>query len=105
MKEVKTFGQDVSDLLDQYSIEVQEQAEIIIKYENYIEREQQLAEKIGSLEDYKIKNDFDYDRVKALSLEAREKLKKIKPETLGQATRISGVSPSDISVLTIYLGK
>jgi tRNA uridine 5-carboxymethylaminomethyl modification enzyme len=105
MKEVKTFGHDVSDLLDQYSIEVQEQAEIIIKYENYIEREQQLAEKIGSLEDYKIKNDFDYDRVKALSLEAREKLKKIKPETLGQATRISGVSPSDISVLTIYLGK
>ncbi len=64
-----------------------------------------LAEKIGSLEDFHIKEDFDYDRVKALSLEAREKLKRIKPETLGQASRISGVSPSDVSVLTIYMGK
>jgi tRNA uridine 5-carboxymethylaminomethyl modification enzyme len=84
---------------------VQEEAEIDIKYESYIEREQKLAEKIGSLEEYRIKPDFDYDRVKALSSEAREKLKRIKPETLGQATRISGVSPSDISVLTIYMGK
>jgi tRNA uridine 5-carboxymethylaminomethyl modification enzyme len=82
-----------------------EQAEIEIKYESYIDREQKLADKIGSLEDFKIKSDFDYDRVKALSSEAREKLKKIRPETLGQATRISGVSPADVSVLTIYMGK
>ncbi|MFN5556141.1 MAG: hypothetical protein ACK48F_08015, partial [Chryseotalea sp.] len=52
-----------------------------------------------------IKPDFDYDRVKALSSEAREKLKKIKPETIGQASRISGVSPADISILTVYMGK
>jgi tRNA uridine 5-carboxymethylaminomethyl modification enzyme len=91
--------------LKMYDQEILEQAEITVKYDSYILREQKLAEKIESLEDYKIKPDFDYDRVKALSSEGREKLKKIKPDTLGQATRISGVSPADISVLTIYLGK
>ncbi len=82
-----------------------EQVEINIKYETYVDREQKLADKIGALENYKIKPDFDYDRVKALSSEAREKLKKIKPETIGQASRISGVSPADISILTVYMGK
>lgn len=91
--------------LENYSLEELEEAEIEIKYESYIDREQKLADKIGSLEDFKIKSDFDYDRVKALSSEAREKLKRIRPETLGQATRISGVSPADVSVLTIYMGK
>jgi tRNA uridine 5-carboxymethylaminomethyl modification enzyme len=105
MNEIKTIDSTIDKLLSKYSEEALEQAEIHIKYESYIEREQKLAEKIGSLEDYKIKPDFDYDRVKALSSEAREKLKKIKPETIGQASRISGVSPSDISVLTVYLGK
>ena len=61
--------------------------------------------KIGSLENYKIKPDFNYDLVKALSSESREKLKKIRPETVGQAASISGVSPADVSVLTIYMGK
>jgi tRNA uridine 5-carboxymethylaminomethyl modification enzyme len=79
--------------------------EINIKYDSYIEREQMLVEKMGNLEDYKIRPDFDYDRVKALSSESREKLKRIKPETVGQASRISGVSPADVSVLTIYMGK
>jgi tRNA uridine 5-carboxymethylaminomethyl modification enzyme len=88
-----------------YSTEVIEQAEISIKYDSYIDREQKLAEKIEGLEDYKIRPDFDYDRVKALSSEAREKLKKYKPETIGQMSRISGVSPSDVSILTVYLGK
>lgn len=105
MKELKAFDGSVSSLLNKYSAEVLEQAEVHVKYEAYIDREQKLAEKIGSLENYKIKSDFDYDRVKALSSEAREKLKRIKPETIGQASRISGVSPSDISVLTVYLGK
>jgi tRNA uridine 5-carboxymethylaminomethyl modification enzyme len=103
--ELKQLSSDLKTLFEKYSNEVSEQAEIHIKYEAYIDREQKLAEKIGSLENYKIKSDFEYDRVKALSSEAREKLKKIKPETIGQASRISGVSPSDISVLTIYLGK
>jgi tRNA uridine 5-carboxymethylaminomethyl modification enzyme len=105
MPELRKLSPALEELLNSYSTEVQEEAEIDIKYESYIEREQKLAEKIGSLEEYRIKPDFDYDRVKALSSEAREKLKRIKPETLGQATRISGVSPSDISVLTIYMGK
>lgn len=105
MKDIAGMDSSIADVIKKYSQEVVDQAEIHIKYETYIEREQKLAEKIGSLESYKIKTDFDYDRVKALSSEAREKLKKIKPETIGQASRISGVSPSDISVLTIYLGK
>jgi tRNA uridine 5-carboxymethylaminomethyl modification enzyme len=102
---LKGIDERIKGVVDQFDAEVQEQAEIHVKYETYIEREQKLVEKIGTLEDYKIKTDFDYDRVKALSAEAREKLKRIKPETIGQASRISGVSPSDISVLTIYMGK
>jgi tRNA uridine 5-carboxymethylaminomethyl modification enzyme len=105
VNELKALDPVLKSLIEKYSTEVTEQAEINVKYESYIEREQKLAEKIGSLENYKILGDFDYDRVKALSSEAREKLKRIKPETIGQASRISGVSPSDISVLTIYLGK
>jgi tRNA uridine 5-carboxymethylaminomethyl modification enzyme len=105
MKEIKSLSSSINETVSRYSEDVQEQTEITIKYDSYIEREQKLAEKLGSLEDFKILADFDYDRVKALSSEAREKLKRIKPETLGQATRISGVSPSDISVLSIYMGK
>jgi tRNA uridine 5-carboxymethylaminomethyl modification enzyme len=103
--ELKVIDKNLKALLDKYSSDVQEQVEIFIKYESYIDREQKLAQKIEGLENYKIRTDFDYDRVKALSSEAREKLRKIRPETIGQASRISGVSPSDISVLTIYLGK
>lgn len=105
MKELKKVHSVIHDSVSAFPEEVQEQAEIQVKYITYIDREQKLAQKIEGLEDYKIKPDFDYDRVKALSSEAREKLKKIKPETLGQASRISGVSPADISVLTIYMGK
>jgi tRNA uridine 5-carboxymethylaminomethyl modification enzyme len=105
VRELKTLSQQFATELVQYSDEELEQAEILVKYEPYIDREQKLAEKIESLEDYKIKPDFDYDRVKALSSEAREKLKKIKPETIGQMSRISGVSPADVSVLSVYLGK
>lgn len=105
MAEIKAIDKNLKTLIDKYSKEVQEQVEIFLKYETYIDREEKLAKKIEGLENYRIRPDFDYDRVKALSSEAREKLKKVKPETIGQASRISGVSPSDISVLTIYLGK
>ena len=105
IENVKNIDMAVAAKLNIYPIEVQQQAEILVKYDSYIDREQKLAEKIESLEDYKIQADFDYDRVKALSSEAREKLKKIRPETIGQVTRISGVSPADVSVLTIYMGK
>lgn len=105
MQQLREISPAIQQHLSQYTVEVIEETEIEIKYETYIDREQKLVQKIGSLDNYMIKSDFDYDRVKALSSEAREKLKRIKPETLGQATRISGVSPSDISVLTIYMGK
>ena len=104
-KELQKLQKEIAQTLSKYSGEVLEQAEIMIKYDPYIEREQKLAEKIEGLENFKIKSDFDYDRVKALSSEAREKLKKIRPETIGQMTRISGVSPADVSVLSVYLGK
>ncbi|MBP9925712.1 MAG: tRNA uridine-5-carboxymethylaminomethyl(34) synthesis enzyme MnmG [Cyclobacteriaceae bacterium] len=105
MAELKKIDPILKQKLDSYSQEVLEQAEISLKYESYIDREKKLAEKIESLEDYKIKPDFDYDRVKALSSEAREKLKRLRPETIGQMSRISGVSPADVSILTVYLGK
>jgi len=82
-----------------------EEVEILIKYDGYISKEQIIAEKIGKLEDVVIKEGFEYDKLTSLSFEAREKLNKIKPRTLGQASRISGVSPSDISVLIVYLGR
>ena len=102
---LKTLNSDIKLLLDTYSAEVQQQVEINVKYESYIHREQLLANKLSTLENYRILPDFDYDRVKALSSEAREKLKRQKPETVGQASRISGVSPADLSVLTVYMGK
>lgn len=105
MREIKSLNIELAQTINRFSEEVQEQVEIEIKYQTYIERERKLADKIGSLENFKIKPDFDYDRVKALSSEAREKLKKIKPETIGQASRISGVSPADVSILTVYMGK
>ncbi len=105
MQELKRVHASIHDYVSAFEPEVQEQAEIQVKYTTYIDREEKLAQKIEGLEDYKIRDDFDYDRVKALSSESREKLKKQKPETLGQASRISGVSPADISVLTIYMGK
>lgn len=82
-----------------------EQLDILIKYEGYINKEQQMVEKIKKLENYKLKSDFDYLSIQSLSFEGREKLNKIKPESIGQASRISGVSPSDISVLLVHLGR
>ena len=105
MSELKKLQPEINTHLTGYADDVLEQIEITLKYESYIERELQLVHKIEGLEEFKIRSDFDYDRVKALSSEAREKLKKIRPETIGQVSRISGVSPSDVSVLTVYMGK
>jgi tRNA uridine 5-carboxymethylaminomethyl modification enzyme len=81
------------------------QTEIQLKYEGYIEREKEQANKLARLEDLVIPDSINYDEMKSVSTEAKEKLKKIKPRTIGQASRVSGVSPSDISVLLIYLGR
>jgi tRNA uridine 5-carboxymethylaminomethyl modification enzyme len=82
-----------------------EQAEIQIKYETYIEKEKELVAKMSQLENLVIPDTFDYDKVAALSNEALQKFKKIKPRTLGQASRISGVNPSDVQILMIYMGR
>lgn len=82
-----------------------EQAEIQIKYDVYIEKEKELVKKMSTLEDLVIPDTFNYDKLSALSTEARQKLKKIKPGTLGQASRISGVNPSDVQILMVYMGR
>ena len=88
-----------------FSNETLEQAVIEIKYDDYLSRERQNAEKLTKWESLEITPMFDFDKVKALSFEGREKLKKLRPQTIGQATRISGVSPSDISILLVYMGR
>lgn len=96
------FGQLIKN---KYSEEIYEQAEINVKYEPYIEREKQMAEKMNKFENQKINPSFDYSTLLSISIEARQKLNKAKPETIGQASRISGVSPADISVIMIHLGR
>ncbi len=85
--------------------EVMEQAEIQVKYSGYIEKEKNNADKLQRLENVKIPSDFDYSKLKSLSFEAREKLNAIRPVTIAQAARVSGVNPSDISVLLVFLGR
>jgi tRNA uridine 5-carboxymethylaminomethyl modification enzyme len=85
--------------------EIIEQAEIQVKYSGYIEKERNNAEKLIRLEDIKIPESFDYHKIKSMSIEAKQKLSKIRPVTISQASRISGVSPADISVLLIYMGR
>jgi tRNA uridine 5-carboxymethylaminomethyl modification enzyme len=96
------MGRELNILPDD---EIVESAEIAIKYSGYIEREKNMANKIGRLENTKIPPGIDYNSLKSLSTEARQKLSKIKPVDIGQAKRISGVSPSDISVLLVYMGR
>ena len=99
--------QKVKDYIDanEVDLEILEQAEIQVKYSGYIEKERNNANKLTRLEDVKIPEDFDYNKIKSMSIEARQKLGKIRPVTISQASRISGVSPSDISVLLIYMGR
>jgi tRNA uridine 5-carboxymethylaminomethyl modification enzyme len=92
-------------LLKSYNLETVEQAEIKVKYESYFEKELEIVDKMKRMEGHIINPEFNYQDLVSLSKEAREKLMKIKPRTLGQATRISGVSPSDISVLMVHMSK
>jgi tRNA uridine 5-carboxymethylaminomethyl modification enzyme len=95
----------VDGLFKGFTRESIEQAEIQIKYEVYIEKEKDLVKRMSQLEELKIPDNFNYDRVAALSNEALQKFKKIKPATLGQASRISGVNPSDVQILMVYMGR
>ena len=103
MQEIGGVSEFVS--ANQLDVEVLEQVEIQVKYSGYIEKEKNNAEKLTKLEGIKIPKNFDYSRLKSLSFEAREKLTKIQPATISQASRISGVSPNDISVLLVYMGR
>ena len=91
--------------LSKYTPEVVNLAEVGLKYEGYIRKEQEMVDKMNRLEEVVIKSSFDYDALQSLSAEAREKLNKIQPRTIGQASRISGVSPSDVSVLLVHMGR
>ena len=93
------------NIWEERKMEIIEGAEIVIKYEGYINREKQLADKLDKLENINIENRFIYSELKSISTEARQKLEKINPKTIGQARRISGVSPADINVLLILLGR
>ena len=102
MKFEKVSAYVAENDLDQ---EILEQAEIQVKYSGYIEKERNNADKLLRLEDVKIPENFDYEKIKSMSIEAKQKLSKIRPVTISQASRISGVSPSDVSVLLIYMGR
>ena len=94
-----------SKIQENYKREILDSSEISIKYKGYIQREQQMADKIMRLENLMIPEGFDFDRVESLSIECRQKLKKYAPRTIAQASRISGISPADISVLLVYFGR
>jgi tRNA uridine 5-carboxymethylaminomethyl modification enzyme len=95
----------LANALQTYTPEMIEQTEIQIKYEVYIGKEKELVEKMAQLEDLLIPDNFNYDKLSSLSNEALQKFKKIKPRTLGQASRISGVNPSDVQILLVYMGR
>ncbi|ANH59557.1 tRNA uridine-5-carboxymethylaminomethyl(34) synthesis enzyme MnmG [Dokdonia donghaensis] len=106
LEDMKQFKK-VAAYIDEHSLErnVLEQAEIKVKYAGYIAKEKANADKLQRLENIKIPDNFDYSKLKSLSFEAREKLSKIRPTTISQASRVSGVSPSDISVMLVYMGR
>ena len=101
LSKIDTIGEKVQ----QYTEEEKEQAEINIKYKGYIEKEKENVAKLGRMENIKIPSHFDYAKITSLSAEAKQKLQNIRPLTIAQASRISGVSPADINVLLVFLGK
>lgn len=103
--EMRTVLPDVDQYLNGFDEETITIAEIGLKYEGYIRKEQEMVEKMDRLESVRLADHFDYKALKSLSFEAREKLHQIRPRTIGQASRISGVSPSDISVLLVHVGR
>jgi tRNA uridine 5-carboxymethylaminomethyl modification enzyme len=96
---------ELGTYVEQYEHEFTELAEINMKYDGYIQKERDMVEKVSRLENLRLSEEFNYHGIPALSFEARQKLSKIKPSTLGQASRISGVTPADVSVLLVHLGR
>lgn len=105
LKDVMEAVPRVAEELKEYKEESIEQAEIQIKYQVYIDKEKELVQRMSQMESLAIPAEFDYFKISALGVEAREKLAKIKPQTLGQASRISGINPSDVQILMVYMGR
>lgn len=105
IQEMRKADPELNAFLNSFDHETILQAEILVKYEGYLSKEQENADKLQRLEELKISPDYNYDVISSLSTEAREKLKKFKPYSIGQASRISGVSPSDISILLVHMGR
>jgi len=105
LRELQTALPTLNSLLSNFNKEQIEQASIQIKYDVYIEKEKELVKRMSQLEDLEIPDLFDYKKIQALGNEAREKLIRIKPRTLGQASRISGINPSDVQILMVYMGR
>ncbi len=100
-----SFLQEFTQTIGEDAVEIIEETEILIKYDGYITKEREIADKLSKFDDMPLKADFDYLSLSSLSTEARQKLSRLRPATIGQATRISGISPSDISVLLVFLGR
>ncbi|MBK7307228.1 MAG: tRNA uridine-5-carboxymethylaminomethyl(34) synthesis enzyme MnmG, partial [Chitinophagaceae bacterium] len=105
LNEMIKYIPKVKEALTGFDNETLEQAEIQIKYDTYIEKEKELVSKMSQLEDLIIPDNFNYEKLVSLSNEARQKFTKIKPRTLGQASRISGVNPSDVQILMVFMGR
>ncbi len=105
LQQLISNNEPLNEKVKQFDIDCLEQAEIQIKYERYIEKEKEIVERMAALETKLIPDNFDYDKVAAISIEARQKFKKIRPITLGQASRISGVNPSDVQILMVFMGR
>jgi tRNA uridine 5-carboxymethylaminomethyl modification enzyme len=105
MEDIRRELSNINTFLSQYDNETVTIAEVSMKYEGYIRKEQEMVDKMDRLESLNLADGFDYKAIKSLSIEAREKLNNIRPRTIGQASRISGVSPSDISVLLVHIGR
>jgi len=102
---IMNYSQNLKSSIINYDNEILEQAEIQIKYERYIEKELDMANRMKQMEELIIPVHFDYDKITALSAEALQKFKRILPKTIGQASRISGVNPSDIQILMVFMGR
>lgn len=105
LKDLAKAHNGLAEVLKNYSTEIIEQAEIKVKYDSYFDKENEMVKKMKKMEDLTITDNFEYHTLKSLSKEAREKLSKVRPRTLGHASRISGVSPSDISVLMVHISR
>jgi tRNA uridine 5-carboxymethylaminomethyl modification enzyme len=105
LQQILSNNELLKDKVIAFDTECLEQAEIQIKYERYIEKEKEIVERMATLENKLIPTNFDYDKIAAISIEARQKFKKIRPLTLGQASRISGVNPSDVQILMVFMGR